>query len=607
MRKTIFAPLLLLALSCAGCRGIIRALLPKRPHPPSYWSTVVLPEAEGPDWMDFAEMEEEERAKHVAETRRKAQALSEGLEAHVRAWLAGEAPARIPADLLPPAFANEKVKDWTLCRPGEVSAEAQWIVRPAERIPKDHAALHFLSPDNHCTYGKLLFLAPFGSKLVLQGDFPHCRFFDLQITPPFDPETICPVVMGAPEVPIVDVDIDPEPGHVNPFREGARRDAKRRRYRVVFDLVAGDPVALNKGAYEAPAYRAPGNVRAGSPISYAGPVGLGALVPGLLWLRYYAPDRGTGPLAGVPLPAAHLELPSGERFWVRCDQSLAEARQNRAVAGFPTEPEDPPDFLGPEVGWWKMFGIWLVIAEGNGYALSQSWLVRSSWAKRFVRNADRKLFGRGPDMPAPGNYECSSTCCNYINYLVRPISLGKGKVIVLTGKLPETPKTRDGEPVAETAECRYWSLCRTADSPDKAYPMILYGSLMDDEIVLDDQRRFVIAFSRKEDRPANAVAEAGVTWQDWGPPAMQVMNVRWLSVAPGDCLPGRTPDEINLPWERCAWSQPGYDESLIGRNHESGFLGDYKPEIHYLTREAFEALGSAVEPDEVPAWGSEGE
>ncbi|MHC5079315.1 MAG: hypothetical protein ACYTHN_09870 [Planctomycetota bacterium] len=591
-----------LLLLITGCRAIIRACLPKRPLPPHHWTTLELPVADGGEKMDWADKTDAEWVEHYTEKMREAQDYSNRLQTYIRHWLAGKAPAKIPAELLPPTIENEKTKGWTLCRPEKVKAEEQWMIRPANEIPEDYSRLFFLSPDNHCTYGKLLFLAPFGAKLVVEGDFPHARFFDYPITPPFDPRSPCAVMMGAPEVPIVDVDIEPDKGHVNPFREGANRKAEKRRYHVTFELQAGNPVTLNPKAFVPPAYRAPGNTRVGGPFAYTGAWGLGTIVPGLLWLRYYAPDRGTGPLAGVPLPKAHLELSSGERFWIRCDFSGAEKRQNHTVSGFSTEPEDPPSFMGPGKGWWKMFGIWLIIGEANGYVFSRSWLISTSLAKRTVRRADRKLFCRGPEMAPPGNYECSATCCNYINYLVRPISLGKGKVIVLTGKLPETPKTREGEPKAVRAECRYWSIARTADSPDKRYPCILYGCLMDDEIVLDEKRRYVIVYSRKEDRPANATPAAGVTWQDWGPPAMQVMNIRWLSVMPEEHLARYAPDEKNIPWEAGAWSQEKYDESLVGRNPGPGLLGPYHPEIHYLTREAFEALGASVDPEAVPEW-----
>ncbi|MHC4601497.1 MAG: hypothetical protein ACYS47_21090 [Planctomycetota bacterium] len=387
-RAVIAAGLLWIGLAGPGCRAIIRALLPGEPPvPPSHWSSVILPKTDADSRDAFNDRTPEEWEAYYGEKDREARELSARLEAYVRGWLQGKNPAKLPPGLLPPTIDNDKTKIWTLCRPEDVKPQEQWGVRPAGEIPADFSKLYFLSPDNHCTYGKLFFLAPFGAELVIEGEFPHCRFFDLQITPPFDPRMPCPLVLGAPEVPIVDVDIDPRPGHVNPFRAGADRTAKKRSYRVTFGLAAGNAVALNPKAMVPPAYRAPGNRRVGGPFSYTGSLGLGTILAGVVWLRYYAPDRGTEPLAGVALPKAHLKLPTGETFWIRCDFSLARARQNKAVAGFETEPEDPPASMGAEHGWWKMFSIWLVTAEGIGYVASRSWLLTSAFVKRLIREA----------------------------------------------------------------------------------------------------------------------------------------------------------------------------------------------------------------------------
>jgi len=204
-------------------------------------------------------------------------------------------------------------------------------------------------------------------------------------------------------------------------------------------------------------------------------------------------------------------------------------------------------------------------------------------------------------MPPPGNYECSASCCNYINYLVRPISLGRDKVIVLTGTLPTTPRTRTGEAVMRKGQLRYWSLAHYADSPDKVYPSILYGCLMDEELVIDDRRRYVIAYSRRSEKPRNAAPGAGVTWQDWGPQRRGVLQIRMMSVPPDWFMKEFSADEARLPWRTTAWSAREYDVSLIGRN-EPGALGPYHPVIHYMSREEFEALGDKVSSERIPDW-----
>lgn len=113
-------------------------------------------------------------------------------------------------------------------------------------IPEDFSRLYGSSPDNHCTYLILQYLAPFGSRLVIDGEFPHCRFFNLQVSPPFDPHYPHFAGFGNAEVPIVDVDIEPDPGHTNPFRVGANRHATQRHYQVNFRLEQGNMVQLNE-------------------------------------------------------------------------------------------------------------------------------------------------------------------------------------------------------------------------------------------------------------------------------------------------------------------------------------------------------------------------
>jgi len=124
---------------------------------------------------------------------------------------------------------------------------------------------------------------------------------------------------------------------------------------------------------------------------------------------------------------------------------------------------------------------------------------------------------------------------------------------------------------------------------------------MDDEIITTEEGDYVIVYSLPEDRPLNARPECGVTWQDWGPRSRHTVTIRWMSVMPEWHLPEAAPDEVNIPWEKGAWSQAGYDETLVGRN-EPGVMGPYHPVIHYLSRKEFEALGCPVDPAAVPEW-----
>ncbi|MBW2148852.1 MAG: hypothetical protein JRG73_19490 [Deltaproteobacteria bacterium] len=568
-----------------------------------YWTYTDFQVLSDEEIRAFCDMTPAEREEYDNEKIAEAQALSDRLETYIRNWYYGNASPQIPINILPSSIDNDKTRNWRLLRPEEVDPARQWGVRPAHEIPTDFNRLYFLSPDNHVTYMKLFFIAPFDSQLLIEGDFAHARFMDYQILAPFDPQNPTTSGMGAPEVPIVDVDIEPDPGHTNPFRPGADRNAENRHYHLTFDLKAGNAVELNPEAMIAPAYRAPGNTRVGGPFAFSGPNGNGSIIASVLWLRYYAPDKDRGPLGGVGYPKALLRLETGETFWIQPDFSLAERRQNTAVPGYRTWSAEPEELIGPNVGWGKMFGFWLTFADGVAYPWVNPWGVfPKSWAEEEIQSRDACYFGRGPNMAPPGNYETSASGMNYNTYLYRVVWLGGGKVYALTGKLPTTPKTRDGEPIATTGEARYWSICHTGKGEGEKYPGLLYGCLMDDEIETDTNNKYIIVYSRGHQRPWNATEECGVTWQNFGLESKQVLNIRWMSVMPDDYLPQHAPHQNNIPWETGEWSSPSWDINIMGYNNQNGFMKEYQPLMHYFSKEEFETLGCPVRAEDIPEW-----
>lgn len=536
---------------------------------------------------------------------REAQAISDRLEAHVRQWLAGKAPAQIPAELLPKGLNTQQFKGFYLQRFEEIDPKKQWLVRPDK--PIDFRSLRGSFPDPHATYLlQPVVFAPFGSRLMMEGEFPHCRFFDAQITPSFDPrEYLYDKYAGKGEVGIVDADMEPLPGHSNPFLVGAKRNAAKRSYQLTFEMAIGDPTKLNP-SHKAPHYRGKGNVRYGSGIQYQGPWGepkskghgRGVWDTGELWIRYYAIDKGKDSLGGVPLPKLYYQLASGEKFYINYDVAHAYRELEKTMPARNMKPAEPAKYHGATIGWAKQFDIFLVIAQGLSIALYRE----KPKHKAYVRDLHLGVTGRGEDQPPPANYEVHATGCTYINYLVRGMSVGKGKVAVLTGKLPTYPKTRNGEPVMERAECRYWSITSYDSSfPFAKVPGCAMTSVMDDEVVTDADGRYVIVYSRREDRPRNARPENGVTWLEWGDIPTQSFTFRWMSVAPEWNMP-IAPNEENLPWTKTSWSGKNLDRKLIYENNHNGFLGWYLPQMHYLTREDFETLGGKVKADQVPVW-----
>lgn len=586
--KLLWGILLVCVLSVSGCnvpKSVVETILPDRP--PEY-----------PDYKDKQAAIEE------------AQAISDRLENYIRAWHQGKAPAKIPTKLLPSGI-SPQLKNFRLLHPHQVRPQDQWIVRKAEKI--NRKALHHLYPDPHATYLVLgTFLAPFGTKVIMDGQFPHSRFFDVQVSPPLDPAFYYyEGAFGVPEVPIVDVDIEPASGHSNPFRQGARRDAKKRRYQLTWTLSMGNGAQLEP-AYKPPYFRAPGNHRYASALVYQGPLAdpksewskfgnkRGVWNMGSFWVRYYAPDLDVGPLGGVPLPKVLYELPTGERFFLTADFQQAERGINQTRPEKPTPGAEPGKVEGPNVGWNHDFDIFhgglAAIFEGVGKTTAAD--------KAFGRAVVLGLTSRGANQPPPGNYESSTSRCIYISYLSRGMTINNGKVAVLTGRLPKTPSTRKGEVTMQGGQARYFSITSypTPDMFDLSFIGPALTSVMDDAIVTDTEGRYVIVYSRQQDRPKNAYPRNGVTWVDWGDTASQGWVLRQLSVHPDWRDPQIVPDVTNLPYETTSWFSPSFDPTLTRTNSHQGKLGEYQPQVHYLSQDEFEQLGAKVLSSAVPKW-----
>jgi hypothetical protein len=533
-----------------------------------------------------------------------AQEISDSLEAYILRWTQGLAPDSIPDRLIPAGI--EDSRDFYLKDPAAASAAETWAVRYARPIRKD--SLQGGIPDPNVTYLFLgTALAPFGSKLVIEGEFPHCRFFSIQVSPPLNGrEYYAQRQFGTAEVAIADADIEPLPGHTNPFRIGASRHAALRSYRLEIELAAGDPVALNPQAHQYP-YRSSSNLLRGAMLVLQGPLGFktvaGTPLPvpgdwnlGALWIRIYRPDDGTGPLGGVPMPRVYYELPNGARYFIGSNFSALQRRADATIANRVTGGGVNP-YFGPDAGWYKSWGITRSML--SGICQVNGWSRRDSGAR--ARAIDLGWTGRGEFQPAPGNIEPHATTNNYASYLGRRVTVEPGMVAVLTGKMPTFPGTRQGQAVMAGGQIRYWSVCGIDDDALSPMPATTIHAISDDEAVLDADRNYIIAYSRPGDRPANATAANGVSWVDWGTQSSMGLLMRWVSVDPGWTFP-LAPQEHHLGWSRSDWAGTQYDSTLIGVNWRHGFMQCYLPQVHYMSRAEFEALGADLEAADIPSW-----
>lgn len=542
-----------------------------------------------------------------------AERQSDELDQYIRDWMDGEVPARIPNRLLP-SGRDARLGAYVLKEPSDVDPEDHWAIRPSHEIDRD--AAYGLFNDPAATY--LLnpaVLVPFGHKIVIEGQFPHARYFSIQGTPSFVPTAYRYDAGGIGDVAWVDADIEPLPGHTNPYRVGAERNAELRSYRVTCDVTIGNPTELDAEAWSLPYFRDPGNnKRHCSGLVFRGPWGSdefktpladkrGLWVDGDIWIRYYLPDRDVGPLGGVPLPSLHYELPDGRKYVIVADKTDVQEAADRTRALESQSPKAPSDQNGPGVGWKKQFDIFRAIYTGIARDANIP-NKKSSDQRDYVRRLTRNVTSRGEGRPGVQGLEPHATAGVHINYLLRGMCLERNRLMVLSGKLPTFPETHDGQPIMEGAQARFWSLTGYSQAAELFNSEFVYGaeimSIFDEQVVLNDDREYVIVLGRSADRPNNATAENGVTWQSWGPEACQAFTIRWVTIG-DEWAFEKSPHQSNIGWG-ADWASDSYDSSIIGQNNRDGFLGEYQPIVSYMHPDDFEELQGDVDPSALPAY-----
>lgn len=498
---------------------------------------------------------------------------------------------------------------------------------------------------------------------MLKGKFPRSRFFDIQDSAPFDPHYPAGPSVGAPEVPIVDADIRPDRCNVNPFRvfsqgagrphgcagagassrgcarlrDGERRVPNRcRNYTVTYRHRMGDYIKLNNAVNpgfanetDSSPLRAPKgrNVRVAGGLRDGGGITLGKLLPAQIWIRYYLPNRRAGVYGGVPLPRVHFQLKTGEKYVIQPvrgpalagtghDQFLRRLNGPYPAKAFKPQRTYEPTTTGwtSDVGWHKVFGIARAIYEdvaiGGLGPIPFAAPITAPFTRDYIRTIDSRSYGRGPDEGSVGGFEQSATSCDYCHYMGRHMVIGKGSVAVLTAKLPITPKTYAGQSRMKGGELRYFSISHYVNGPNQdditnlVLPAGNFGSLSDEDLITKKSGPakgwYTVVYSRNDDRPANATAANGVSWQDWSDHTEQTMTLRWLEVGPEWSSPW-APNFRHLPFKTADWAAPDWDPKLTFNNDRArSYMGDHQIEIHYMSKQAFEALGSNIDPMNVP-------
>jgi hypothetical protein len=419
--------------------------------------------------------------------------------------------------------------------------------------------------------------------------------------------------VGLPEVHLLDQDIVPDPGHVNPFLTGADRNAKKRHFHITFELRDGDPVAFNPKA-AVPPYRAPGNLRIGGTATaepgslFGGPKSRGPAV----YVRVYLPDRYE-PFAGVEPPVIRLQLPgqkpvlapisrgmpvnlrqfvqdyalkdnpalengrsvkeeeAQERLRAYARESAAKAGQPGSYIPFTHKLFEMPDGV---MALYKNFQTAYLITYFRDYLTGAAGCA-TDLPRRYIA-----AFGQmGPNVAAPGNDEHVSDHHVFNTYLVSSANLGPGQLLVFHGKAPRIPHTLKGDPVmGPSDELRYWNITLQTGIKTKLTPVV---NITDEEVVVGKDGYYTIVIGPDKDRPAGATEANGITWRTWPVGASLGIVMRVMSSA-------------EKTWERApqliTWQEGDYCESGKNPRAVRARMGEYFWEGRYLSKAQVEAL-----------------
>lgn len=405
-----------------------------------------------------------------------------------------------------------------------------------------------LYPDKGSTYFPAQFNMPVGSSLTIRGTYPRQRYFSFTVA-----NQLGGGVVGNGDY-LRDVQIDPDPGSVNPFRQ----DPNDR-------TPAGQTYTLRVLRGPVPGGARPANTIYTTSTSATSPVRLA--------MRNYIPDQGLGGTGGVDLPKITLTLADGTTITEPAAVCTAlNANKNATPTGFPqtvyqnaiNASADPANAPAKPTPVFERFwnNAYTILGAFNDNALARVTQFPATDDGGYATNPDTQ-------------------------YIAAGVSLNFGKVVVLRVKPPTYAHTRPNATAWSPAnsQVRYWSAC-TAEGPvsgkgsDCAY---------DQQIPVDRDGYWTLVVSRPEDRPANASTLCGVKWLDFGigegsyagaRAAVGALYMRYMAAQRGADWP-QSPKNIPQPTTADPY------------NHLLDVMGEYAPAAHYESRAQYEARGCA--------------
>ena len=386
-------------------------------------------------------------------------------------------------------------------------------------------------PGTEITYWAARFVTPPGSKLTLKGLYPYARYSSLNS---YKAE-------GASQTSLPSRDIQPDSGSVNPSIPGANRRASNRSYTVE---VIG----------EAPPANPAGNTL------YAQPV---ANEYQTIIYRVYIPDRGRDLAGGTGIPEPTLRLADGREV---AGQELCN--QMNSVHVFDTQ-ELPLATYQNLVNWPGKNP--LTNPAENPIQFSRYYNVRNALA-RYQTPAEQKLAWQ---------IEPTYTGTQYDNldarYMTGAFSFTYGKVVVLKGKLPTTPRTLGGQKKMTSGQLLVWDMCVI----QSLVTTKTWACVFDEQLPLrgGKKREYTIVISSRADRPKNARPKCGVWWIQADPDGDGAGRTNIGQLLTRNVLPAAN-------FRQSSWAVPTPFPADASRT-----MGAYYPKGTYTSKKGFERTG----------------
>ena len=395
-------------------------------------------------------------------------------------------------------------------------------------------------PDSSVFYWAAVFSMPEGARLELTGQFAHARY---QSFISYDQR-------GRPIESLADYLIQPDNLSANPYLLATNRNSEDRSYTV--ELINKTPdVEREIGEF---------NRNAESNLLHAPAYAGGQQV---VIYRIYLPDSGKWPDGGVPLPAPKVtlkdgtvvagsaacgELDSAQRLRVSADAVGIPPHEYRKLISQPGRPDTWPSEIP---------------------------------AKWFIQLDRASLLGiYTGDINDDARRSEGGFYPNLDNHYIRTIINRKhGKVFMVRGKMPVTPKTYHGDDYMEEGQMRYWSICSNQGFANTR----VNDCLFDEEIPLDGDGFYTVMISRAEDRPRNAIKQCGIAW---------------LPMA--DDGDGMFDNDVTIVQIREMLAAPEYEHAihLVRKQSElETVMGPYMPRTRYLQPNQVETFFVCADPD----------